>query len=55
MIPLPEGVDACDIGELTVWCRPFRAFFTAVPFDHDELFVSEMSSPAVYGDIYIYR
>ena len=30
---LPDGVDACDIGTITVWCQPFRAIFTrlAIP------------------------
>ena len=28
MVTLPDGVDACDIGTLTVWCKPFSAIFT---------------------------
>ena len=28
MVTLPDGVDACDIGTITVWCMPFRAIFT---------------------------
>ena len=28
MVTLPDGVDACDIGTITVWCQPFRAIFT---------------------------
>ncbi len=40
VIDLPEGTDACDIGVLTIWCRPFRAFFTSVTLNHDILFVS---------------
>ena len=33
MVTLPDGVDACDIGTITVWCQPFRAIFTrlAIP------------------------
>ena len=33
MVTLPDGVDACDIGAITVWCQPFRAIFTrlAIP------------------------
>ena len=33
MVTLPDGVDACDIGTITVWCQPFKAIFTrlAVP------------------------
>ena len=32
-VTLPDGVDACDIGTITVWCQPFRAIFTrlAIP------------------------
>ena len=28
MVTLPDGVDACDIGTITIWCEPFRAIFT---------------------------
>ena len=33
MVTLPDGVDACDIGTITIWCQPFRAIFTrlAIP------------------------
>ena len=33
MVTLPNGVDACDIGTITIWCQPFRAIFTrlAIP------------------------
>ena len=33
MVTLPDGVDACDIGTITVWCQPFTAIFTqlAIP------------------------
>ena len=33
MVTLPAGVDACDIGTITIWCQPFRAIFTrlAIP------------------------
>ena len=32
-VTLPDGVDACDIGTITIWCQPFRAIFTrlAIP------------------------
>lgn len=40
VIPLPAGVDACDIGILTIWCEPFRAFFTSITLSHEALFVS---------------
>jgi hypothetical protein len=30
VVPLPNGVTACDIGSLTVWCRPFRATFSRI-------------------------
>jgi hypothetical protein len=28
MVILPDGVDACDIGTITIWCEPFTAFFS---------------------------
>ena len=33
VVTLPDGMDACDIGTITVWCQPFRAIFTrlAIP------------------------
>ena len=33
MVTLPDGMDACDIGTITIWCQPFRAIFTrlAIP------------------------
>ena len=33
MVTLPDEVDPCDIGTITVWCQPFRAIFTrlAIP------------------------
>ena len=33
MVTLPAGVDACDIGTITIWCQPFCAIFTrlAIP------------------------
>ena len=37
---LPDGVDACDIGTITVWCQPFRAIFTRLAIPRD-VFVSE--------------
>ncbi len=40
VITLPQGTNACDIGELTIWCRPFNAYFTAITFNHGTLFVS---------------
>ncbi len=30
LLPLPDGVDACDISTLTIWCRPFSAIFNRV-------------------------
>ena len=32
-VTLPDGVDACDIGTITIWCQPFSAIFTrlAIP------------------------
>jgi len=29
-VTLPVGTDVCDIGTLTVWCRPFQAIFTRI-------------------------
>ena len=28
MVTLPDGVDACDIGTITIWCQPFTAIFS---------------------------
>lgn len=28
VVPLPNGLTACDMGALTVWCEPFRATFS---------------------------
>ena len=39
MVTLPEGVDACDIGTITVWCQPFRAIFTRLEIPRN-VFVS---------------
>jgi hypothetical protein len=39
MVTLPDGVDACDIGTITVWCQPFRAIFTRLAIPRD-VFVS---------------
>ncbi|XP_064398268.1 protein Skeletor, isoforms B/C-like isoform X4 [Halichondria panicea] len=30
LLPLPDGVDACDISTLTIWCRPATAIFNRV-------------------------
>ncbi len=30
LLPLPDGVDACDISTLTIWCAPFRSIFNRV-------------------------
>ncbi|XP_064398542.1 protein Skeletor, isoforms B/C-like isoform X1 [Halichondria panicea] len=38
VIDLPEGTDACDIGELTIWCRPFGTYFSSITLNHDILF-----------------
>jgi len=29
-VTLPQGMDVCDIGTLTVWCQPFDAIFGEV-------------------------
>ena len=39
MVTLPDGVDACDIGTITVWCQPFRAIFTRLEIPRN-VFVS---------------
>ncbi|XP_064398528.1 protein Skeletor, isoforms B/C-like [Halichondria panicea] len=41
LVPLPEGVDACDIGTFTIWCMPFTVFFTVLPFPTERIFVQE--------------
>ena len=38
-VTLPEGTDLCDIGTLTIWCRPFRAIFTRIEIPQN-IFVS---------------
>ena len=38
-VTLPEGTDLCDIGTLTIWCRPFQAIFTRIEIPRD-IFVS---------------
>ena len=40
MVTLPDGVDACDIGTITVWCQPFTAIFTRLAIPRD-VFVSQ--------------
>ena len=39
MVTLPDGVDACDIGTITIWCEPFTAFFSRLEVPRS-LFVS---------------
>ena len=39
MVTLPDGVDACDIGTITIWCEPFTAFFSRLEVP-TSLFVS---------------
>ena len=39
MVTLPDGVDACDIGTITIWCQPFRAIFTRLAISRN-VFVS---------------
>ena len=39
-VTLPEGMDVCDIGTLTVWCEPFDMVFGFVEFPRNR-FVSE--------------
>ncbi len=41
LVPLPEGVDACDIGTFTIWCEPFTVFFAVFSFPTERIFVSE--------------
>ena len=38
-VTLPVGTDLCDIGTLTIWCRPFRAIFTRIEIPRN-IFVS---------------
>ncbi|XP_064398937.1 neurogenic locus notch homolog protein 3-like [Halichondria panicea] len=39
LVPLPEGVDACDIGTFTIWCEPFTVFFAVFSFPTERIFV----------------
>lgn len=41
VVTLPDGVTACDIGSLTVWCEPFRATFSRITIPRST-FVSEL-------------
>ena len=43
IVNLPDGVDVCDIGTLTIWCEPFTVFFSQLEFDPSVLFVSQFS------------
>ena len=27
-VTLPDGVDVCDVGTITIWCQPFTAIFS---------------------------
>ena len=31
IVPLPEGISACDIGNLTIWCRQANVIFGKIP------------------------
>ena len=42
-VTLPVGTDLCDIGTLTIWCRPFRAIFTRIEIPRN-IFVSSVMS-----------
>ena len=42
-VTLPDGMDLCDIGTLTIWCRPFRAIFTRIEIPRN-IFVSSVMS-----------
>ncbi len=41
LLPLPDGVDACDISTLTIWCRPATAIFNRVTLTRS-VFVSSI-------------
>ena len=41
MVTLPDGVDACDIGTITVWCEPFKVIFAQLEVPRST-FVSSM-------------
>ena len=54
MVTLPDGVDACDIGTITVWCQPFRAIFTRLEIPRN-VFVSFMPVIMImYIILYLY-
>ena len=54
MVTLPDGVDACDIGTITVWCQPFRAIFTRLEIPRN-VFVSFMPVIMImYVILYLY-
>ena len=46
MVTLPDGIDACDIGTITVWCKPFKAIFTQLVIPRN-IFVSRTLTPFV--------
>ena len=60
MVTLPDGVDACDIGTITIWCEPFTAFFSRLEVPRN-VFVSierwglqRASSYLVNAEYYFY-
>ena len=42
---LPEGMDVCDIGTLTVWCQPFDIVFGFVEFPRNTFVSGQFIHP----------
>ena len=49
MVTLPDGVDACDIGTITIWCEPFTAIFSRLEVPRN-VFVSIIIEMGSRGD-----
>ena len=47
MVTLPNGVDACDIGTITVWCEPFKVIFAQLEVPRST-FVSETTANFIF-------
>jgi hypothetical protein len=50
MVTLPDGVDACDIGTITIWCQPFSAIFTRLAIPRSTFVRERLSRKGGKGD-----
>ena len=47
-VTLPDGVDACDIGTITIWCQPFNAIFTRLAIPRNVFVSTAMTAIIIY-------